>query len=145
MIESHTRIVMLLALMRELEGIMQAENALLGQMKLERLQALQAEKAALAERYELELRRLRQKPEALAELAAEERATLDAALRGFQATVRANAERLRRARQIAEGVVQAIGESLATSAADTSPGYGTPARGPAGGSRIIAVAFDRRC
>lgn len=144
MIESQTRIVMLLALMRELEGVMQAENALLRQMKLERLQALQAEKAALAERYELELRRLREAPQELAGLPAEERAMLDASLRAFQAAARANAERLGQAKAIAEGIVQAIGASLSAGKGG-AVGYGAPVRGPASANRIIAVAFDRRC
>jgi hypothetical protein len=144
MIESQTRIVMLLALMRELEDVMQAENAMLRQMRLERLRVLQVEKAALAERYEQELRRLRQAPAELALLPVDERAMLDAQLRAFQAAVRANAERLRQAQEVAQGVVQAIGESLQEAGAGNA-GYGTPSRGGAGGNRIIAVAFDRRC
>jgi hypothetical protein len=144
MIEAQTRIVMLLALMRELQGVMQAENALLRQMRLDRLQALQAEKVALAERYELELRRLRQAPEELAELEPDERALLETGLREFQAAVRANAERLAQARQVAEGVVQAIGASLGTGSSAAS-GYGVAGRVGGDVSRVIAVAFDRRC
>ena len=57
-----------MTLMRQLQEVMRTENGLLREMRLARLQELQAEKAALAESYELELRRLRQAPELLAGL-----------------------------------------------------------------------------
>jgi hypothetical protein len=133
-----------MALMRQLQEVMRAENALLREMKLARLQELQAEKSALAQSYELELRRLRQTPETLAELPEDGRSLLEAAMREFQGTVRANADRLLQSRQVVEGIVQAIGDSLGGAA---TAGYGAPSR-PAHDTargRVIPVAFDRRC
>lgn len=109
------RTVLLRALMRELEGVMRAEAALLRGMRLDRIEALQAEKSALAEAYERELRALRQAPEALAALAPAARESLGEAMRGFQAAVADNARRLGAARKVAEGVVRALGASLAAS------------------------------
>jgi hypothetical protein len=110
-------------------------------MKLTRLQELQAEKSALAGSYEVELRRLRRDPELLGALDPESRALLDAAMRELQATLRSSADRLLQAKQVAEGIVQALGASL------TAPG--TLGRGYAAAEnatgRVIAVAFDRRC
>ena len=139
------RVAVLMALMRQLQEVMRAENALLREMKLARLQELQAEKSALAQSYELELRRLRQTPETLAALPEGGRSLLEAAMREFQGTVRANADRLLQSRQVVEGIVQVIGDSLAGGAAPA--GYGAPSRpahDPARG-RVIPVAFDRRC
>ena len=59
------RIALLLTLMRQLQETMRIENGLLRELGLARMRELQSEKAALAERYEIELRRLRQTPEAL--------------------------------------------------------------------------------
>lgn len=142
--DSETRVAVILALMRQLQEVMGAEAALLRAMRLGPLQELQAEKAALAERYELELRRLRQMPETLGALSPEQRATLEAAMRDFQAALRINAERLRQARQVAEGIAQALSEGLGRG--PLAPGYGAPPR-PSGeaGARVIPVAFDRRC
>ena len=63
MTAAETRVAVLLALMRQLQEVMRAENGLLRDLKLARLRELQTEKAALAGHYELELRRLRQAPE----------------------------------------------------------------------------------
>ena len=57
-------VAVLLTLMRQLQEVMRTENGLLRDMRLERLRALQAEKAALADAYEVELRRLRDAPDA---------------------------------------------------------------------------------
>ena len=77
------KVAVLMALMRQLQDVMRAENALLREMKLARLQELQVEKSALAQSYELELRRLRQSPETLAGLHEDGRALLEAAMREF--------------------------------------------------------------
>ena len=58
MTDPRSRVATVLALMRELMGLMQAENGLLREMRLARLQALQEEKTALAQSYELELHKL---------------------------------------------------------------------------------------
>ena len=88
------RVAVLLTLMRELEGVMRQENALLREMKLARLADLQTEKAALAEAYETELRSLRSAPEAVASLPTAVRQSLEQATREFQLTVRSNVNAL---------------------------------------------------
>lgn len=143
---AEARLTVLMTLMRQLQDVMRTENSLLREMRLARLQDLQAEKAALAETYELELRRLRQAPELLASLGADRRQLLEIAMRDFQATVRANADRLLRSRGVVEALVQVIGESLGTAAPSPSR-YGDPSRAAADTvpARVIPVAFDRRC
>ena len=141
MTEPAARVALLLTLMRQLQEVIRTENALLCEMKLTRLQELQAEKTALAGSYEVELRRLRRDPELLGALDPESGTLLDAAMRELQATLRSSADRLLQAKQVAEGIVQALGASL------TAPG--TLGRGYAAAEnatgRVIAVAFDRRC
>ena len=105
---------------------MRTENGLLREMRLPRLQALQQEKSALADAYELALRRLRQAPETMASLDAASRGMLEAAMREFQVAVRGNAERLLQSRGVIEDIVRILGESLG------------------GGSASGAVARDRR-
>jgi hypothetical protein len=139
---AESRIALLLALMRQLQEVMRAENGLLRDLKLARLRELQSEKAALAGRYELELRGLRQAPETLAGLGEDGRRLLEASMRDFQATVRSNAERLAQARGVVEAVVQTIGHSLAADGARYAPG---PQPAGDAGARVIPVAFDRRC
>ena len=141
---AESRVAVLVMLMRQLQEVMRAENGLLRDLKLTRLRELQDEKAALAGRYELELRRLRQTPEVLGGLGEEGRRLLESSMREFQTTVRANADRLLQARGVVEAVVQTIGQSIA--ADGSGPGYlpGPPPVGEAGG-RVIPVAFDRRC
>jgi hypothetical protein len=139
------RVAVLLTLMRELEGVMRQENALLREMRLGRLADLQAEKAALAEAYEIELRALRRAPEVMASLPAHARASLEQATREFQLTARSNVNALLAGRAVVEGIVRRIGDSLAT----VRPGRGGYAGAvrpvaDAGSARVIAVAFDRR-
>ena len=140
------RLTVLMTLMRQLQDVMRTENGLLREMRLARLRDLQAEKAALAETYELELRRLRQAPELLASLGSDRRTLLESSMREFQATVRTNADRLLQSRRVVEALVQAIGESLGTAAAPPA-GYGTVSRAAVdtAPARVIPVAFDRRC
>lgn len=139
------RIAVLLTLMRELEGVMRQENALLREMKLARLAELQAEKAALAEAYETELRSLRSAPEAVASLPDDVRRSLEQATRAFQLTARSNVNALLAGRAVVEGIVRRIGESLAT-VQPARRGYAGAVRPveAAAAARVIAVAFDRR-
>ena len=67
-------------------------------------------------------------------------------MREFQATVRANADRLLQSRRVVEALVQVIGESLGT-AVRRRRGYGAAVarRAEAAPARVIPVAFDRRC
>lgn len=143
MSETRSQLAMLLALMQDLEGVMQAENALLREMRLARLEELQAEKAALAQSYELELRRLRAEPARLGGLEPAERALLEASMRDFQRTARLNTERLLQARQVAEGVARVLRDSVAGSA--PAAAYGVGGRQHVEAGRVIAASFDRRC
>ena len=145
MTAAETRVAVLLALMRQLQEVMRAENGLLRDLKLARLRELQTEKSALAGHYELELRRLRQAPDSFSGLGAEARQLLESSMREFQATVRSNAERLLQARSIVEAVVQTIGLSL-RSGDGQAQGYASgPQAGADNTARVIPVAFDRRC
>ena len=139
---AEARVAVLLTLMRQLQEVMRAENGLLRDLKLARMRELQGEKAALAESYELELRRLRQTPEAMSTLSGEVRRLLESSMREFQATVRANADRLFQARGVVEAVVQAIGGSIGTAGRGYAPAASVAVEGS---SRVIPVAFDRRC
>ncbi|MFO1068703.1 MAG: hypothetical protein U1E14_09285 [Geminicoccaceae bacterium] len=138
------RVAILLALMRELEGVMQQEGQVLRTMRLDRLEALQAEKATLAEAYEIELRAFRKDPAAAAGLPAEARRTLEDASRTFQQAIRANVRAIQAGRQVVEGIVRRLGASLAAGRSERA-GYraDAPPADPPGG-RVIAVAFDRR-
>ena len=145
MTSAEGRVALLMTLMRQLQETMRTENGLLRELKLARMRELQSEKAALAERYEIELRRLRQTPETIGALSGEARQHLEAGMRELQAAARANADRLLQARGVVEAVVQAIGDSLGaagtggrTYAAASAPCIDPPAR-------VIPVAFDRRC
>ena len=138
------RVAVLLALMRELEGVMQQEGQLLRSMRLERLDEVQAEKATLAEAYEIEVRAFRKDPQAAAGLPDEARRTLEEASRSFQQAVRANARAIEAGRVVVEGIVRRLGESL-MGRRTMRTGYAAEApvhEAPAG--RVIAVAFDRR-
>jgi hypothetical protein len=139
---AESRIAVLVMLMRQLQEVMRTENGLLRELKLARLQELQAEKAALATSYELELRRLREAPGVLGALDRDARRLLEESMREFQRSVRANADRLRGARSLVEMLVQTIGEGLAEPDGRYRGGA-APAGERAG--RVIAIAFDRRC
>jgi hypothetical protein len=142
---AETRLAVLLALMRQLQEVMRAENGLLRDLKLTRLRELQEEKSALAGFYELELRRLRQSPEELSSLGAEARRLLEASMREFQASVRANADRLAQARSVVEAVVQAIGQSVSGESGPISRYGAGPQVAADPLARVVPVAFDRRC
>ena len=139
------QITMLMTLMRQLQETMRTENGLLRELKLTRMRELQSEKAALAERYEMELRRLRHAPETVAALSDEARRLLESSMRELRATARANADRLLQARSVVEAVVQTIGRSL-DPAGMGGRSYGTIAsQNVEPPARVIPVAFDRRC
>ena len=60
MTAAESRVAVLITLMRQLQEVMRAENGMLRDLNLARLNELQAEKLALAGSYEVELRRLRE-------------------------------------------------------------------------------------
>lgn len=145
MTTGEARIALLLTLMRQLQEVMRTENGLLREMRLARLQELLAEKAALAEAYERELRRWRQAPGAVAEIGPASRATLETAMREFQAAVRGNAERLLQSRRAVEDLVRVIGDSLHGGPPPRAYAGGTQPAADTGAGRVIPLAFDRRC
>lgn len=132
----------LLALMHELQGVMQTENALLHALRLDRLRTLQDERLALAADYHAALHRLRLAPETLQAMDEGDRAELDGSIRQLQAAVRHHAEQLLQARAAAAEVISIIDASLA----GTNPGADVfAARQSAGEARrrLIAPAFER--
>jgi hypothetical protein len=138
------QVTVVMTLMKRLVQVMDHERAILRSMRLDTLPDLQAEKAALAEAYEIELARLRCSPEALASLEPHVRAQLHDAMCGFQESVTVNLHALSGARRLVEEVLRNIGESLAR-------GVKTATRGARGegaeaepGGQVIPVAFDRR-
>jgi hypothetical protein len=141
-------VAMLLALMRQLEDVMRLEGTLLREMRLDRLRELQGEKSALATDLEARLQGLRRAAGTVGGLDMAERSLLEESLRSFRATAHANVARLRQAREVSEGLVRLLGESLAYLPAGGGRAYG-PAAGGGGGpaetARIIPVAFDRQC
>ena len=95
--------------------------------------------------YERELRRWRQAPGAVAEIGPASRATLETAMREFQAAVRGNAERLLQSRRAVEDLVRVIGDSLHGGPAPRAYAGGTQPAADTGAGRVIPLAFDRRC
>lgn len=144
MTEPLERAAVLLTLIRELQGVMQRENALLRDMQLGRLDDLAETKATLAEAYEREVRSLRKAPQVVAALPIEARLVLEQATRELQAVQRINLHALQAAKAVVEGILQRLGESLA--ALDRRvPAYAPGGvRTEGGDGRVIAVAFDRR-
>lgn len=138
------RAAVLMTLMRELEGVMRAEGSLLRDMRLERLRALQGEKAALADAFEAELRRLRGQPEAVAALEPEAREALEEAMRRFRAAARTNGRQLEAGRKVVEGVVRALGESLSGARRAGPYRPGAPAVRAGAAAPVVSLALDRQ-
>lgn len=133
------RVAALMTLMRELGGVLRTETALLRDLKLDRLQALQLEKAGLAAAYERELMRLRTDPALVAELDEASRAALESEMRGFQLTLSGNARRIEAARQVVEGIVRTLGEAVAVT--KRAPVYGRE-RERCG--TVVSLTLDRQ-
>jgi hypothetical protein len=133
-------VAVLLTLMREIEALMRQENALLREMRLASLPALQADKALMAEAYRIELRALRRSPEAVASLSARVRVKLEQATRSFQAAVRANIQGL----LLGRAAIEAVQRGLAASLAAVQPGGPARARRPpAGTAQVVALPYGR--
>jgi flagellar biosynthesis/type III secretory pathway chaperone len=84
MMEALERVTVVMALMRQLQQVMEQEIFVLRGMRLDRLEEIVAEKAALGQAYEAELRALRREPEVLAMLDPAIRAELEHATRDFR-------------------------------------------------------------
>ena len=83
-----------IGMMRRLFELMQAEEALLKEMRLARLGSSSSRRWRSPGATSLSCAGCASAPEALAALGAEERGQLEAAMREFQAAARANAERV---------------------------------------------------
>jgi flagellar biosynthesis/type III secretory pathway chaperone len=141
--EALERVTVVMALMRQLQQVMEQEILILRGMRLDRLEEVVAEKTTLCHAYEAELRALRREPELLANLDPAIRSELEHATRDFQTRAAANLRALDAARSVVERVMRHIGASL--EAAPFKPRlYGNgPARASMRGE-VIALAFDRQ-
>lgn len=138
------QVAILMTLMRRLEQILDHERRILGGMRLDALPDLQEEKDALSEAYEIELRRLRARPEQLGELEPLVREQLECGMRDFQKKIAANFEALRASQSVVEGILKNIAGNLAKATGSASYGAGARLAGAAGGGRVIPIAFDRQ-
>ena len=104
---------MLLALVRHLQGVIQAEDALLRELRLEAACAsCRPRRRTSSKATGLALRQLRHAPALLAALGEDDRRLLDAAVRALQAALRGQAKRLTLARAAVDDVARAIDDSL---------------------------------
>jgi hypothetical protein len=71
----------------------------------------------------------------------EVRRALDEAMRSFRTAVQANARRLDAARRVVEGVVKALGESVA---AAQRPARYRPGAADRGGALVVSLALNHR-
>ncbi len=131
------RITMFLTLMRQLQDVIERENAALKVMKIDQLTDLQETKSLLATRYEQDIRTLREQPQVMAGLPDAVRENLMISTRELQDAMRRNAEALNAARTVVEGVVRKLGDSLALVRGGPQgyTAHGRPAE-------VISVAFN---
>ena len=141
MMEPFERVSMALTLMRQLRHVVARETEALRQMKLAPLADLQAEKTALAVAYEREVRDLRANPAIFAALDDHVREAFAEASRELQATIGANVRALEAARQVVEGVVKTMSQSLES--VQRRPGYQPGGRTADPPSAAVPVAFNR--
>ena len=144
MTESLEKAAILMTLMKRLGQIMDHERALLNSFRLEDLKELQEEKTALADAYEVELRRMRTNPEGFASMEDHVRQQIEEAMRRFQDAVQANALALTASQTVVDKIVKNIANSLARHRVGHAyaPAGGADLR-PASGE-VISVAFDRK-
>ncbi len=134
----------LMTLMKRLGQVMDHERALLKSMRLDDLKELQEEKTALAEAYEIELKRLRKNPETMAALDSTVREQIKGGMRRFQEAATANFDAISAAHTVVEKVIRNIADTLAQNQKNRSygPAEGTEARAATG--QVISVAFDQK-
>ncbi len=128
------RVSALITLMRELKAVLERENALLRSMGIEELRALQEEKLALADAYEIEVRRLRGSPEFVGALEPEIRELLAETTRELQATMRTNVTALAAAKLVVERIARHLAEILG----------GQRQRHGGGAAEVVPLALDRQ-
>lgn len=141
------QVTVMITLIRQLEGVMDREVRALKKLAIGEVEALQEEKALLAEAYGIEMGRLRQRPEVLGGLDEHVRVTLEDAVRALQATAARNADSLLAAQTVIERIVEKLADS-ARGVRQGLAGYGPRTAGagdsrPQGaGGQVIAVAFN---
>jgi hypothetical protein len=135
-------VTILMTLMRRLGQLMDHERTVLHGLRLESLTDIQEEKAALAEAYDIELRRLRRTPEMMSALDQPVRERLHEDMRSFQESLAANLDTLIDMQMAVEEVLLNIMHSLRNhrgcDAAGDEP-MPDERRG-----QIIPVAFNRK-
>jgi hypothetical protein len=134
------RVSLAMTVMRQLQHVVARETETLRQMKLAPLGDLQAEKAALAAAWERDVRELRAAPEIFAALELPVREAFAEAGRELQATIAANIRALEAARHVVAGVVQTLGQSMAS--VQPRAAY-APSGQAAGPSAAMPVAINR--
>jgi len=134
----------LMTLMKRLGQVMDHERALLRSMRLDDLKDLQEEKVALADAYEIELKRLRKTPETLASLDESVREQIEGGMRRFQEAASANFEALGAAQTVVEKVVRNIADSIDRNQRRQSYGPSTGMAAQTSSAQVISVAFDRK-
>ncbi len=137
--DSPERLVLLLTHMRRLEQVMELENSLVQGMRLERLSDLHAEKAALADALEAQLREVRRDARILGGLPIGSRRELETGLRAFRQAASQNARVLSVAQGIVERLMRRLAESLARAEPAGHRYAATERRG-----RLLPIALDRR-
>ncbi len=135
------RVSLAMTLMRQLQHVVTRETMALRQMKLEPLADLQAEKATLAVAYEREVRGLHATSEIFAALELPVREAFAMASRELQTAIAANVRALEAARQVVEGVVQLLGQSLES--VQHRPSYSPARRTGQAVANATPVAFSR--
>jgi hypothetical protein len=132
-------VTLLLALIEELRATIERENRLLRSMDVDALGDVLEHKTALADAYEVELRRLRARPELVAELPPAVRSRLEQALRDLQASMRANLNAL----LVAKGVVERMARHIAVSLSEAGAGCAFDPSRPRR-AEVVPLALDRQ-
>ncbi len=133
------KVSLLMTLTRQLTQVLDAETEMLRRVSLGDLAEVQAEKQALTDVYEAELRELRTSPELVAALSERTRLDLEAETRIFREAVRRNAMALNAAKVVVERVLHAIADSVVA-----NPGY-RPGQAVVGHAEVVPFAIDRQC
>jgi hypothetical protein len=138
------QVTILMTLMQRLSQLMDHERTVLHGLRLESLTDIQEEKAALAEAYDIELRRLRRNPEMMCALEQPVRERLHESMRGFQESLAANLDALIDMRMAVEEVLLNIMQSLTRNHRGFSIAEGDETASDEPRGQIIPVAFNRK-
>lgn len=146
MMDPLEHVTVMITLIRQLEAVMERETLALKETRMADVEALQEEKTLLTEAYEIEMRRLRSKPEILGSLDDHVRLTLDEAVRDLQAAARRNANALEAAKTVIERLVEKLSAGMAKNShggryGRDGGGY-QPSHGGQAHGQVIAVAFN---